>query len=220
MNGQKNHTEDAINNIMIKIAYTCITNNYDTLKPITKEEGWRYICFTDDMNLESKDWEIVLLPRSDKLQRHVKLCPHQYLPKHDISVWVDGNLEIQCSLEDLIRDKNYCLMTHIERDNIYDELNACINRSKDDPKIMRAQVEHYKKEGLPRSGLVASGVMVRKNNKKNNKINEQWWEEVKKWSRRDQLSFPYVAWKNDFKYEVFHFLRGFKKTRHEKNRYN
>ena len=29
---------------------------------------------------------------------------------------------------------------------------------------------------------------------------EDWWLELKYWSKRDQLSFPYVCWKNQFNY--------------------
>jgi len=34
---------------------------------------------------------------------------------------------------------------------------------------------------------------------------EDWWTEIKYGSRRDQLSFDYVAWKNEFEYR---FLEG------------
>ena len=33
------------------------------------------------------------------------------------------------------------------------------------------------------------------------KTMEDWWLELKYWSKRDQLSFPYVCWKNKFKYK-------------------
>ena len=34
---------------------------------------------------------------------------------------------------------------------------------------------------------------------------EDWWTEIKYGSRRDQLSFNYIAWKNNFK---FNYLEG------------
>ena len=42
-------------------------------------------------------------------------------------------------------------------------------------------------------------MLVRKHNEIDViEISEDWWEEVKSGSRRDQLSFNYVAWKNNF----------------------
>ena len=31
---------------------------------------------------------------------------------------------------------------------------------------------------------------------------DEWWNEVKSMSRRDQLSFNYVCWKKDFQYSI------------------
>jgi hypothetical protein len=31
---------------------------------------------------------------------------------------------------------------------------------------------------------------------------EEWWKEIEKFSYRDQISFPYVCWKNDFKPDI------------------
>lgn len=40
---------------------------------------------------------------------------------------------------------------------------------------------------------------------------ENWWEEIKYNSKRDQLSFNYVAWKNSFN---FNYLEGHDRTNH------
>jgi len=43
-------------------------------------------------------------------------------------------------------------------------------------------------------------ILLRKHNDTNViKTMEDWWLEIKHNSRRDQLSFDYVAWKNNFK---------------------
>lgn len=79
------------NNKNKKVIYTCITNNYDTLKPITKKAGWDYICFTDS-NIKSDYWQIKPLPKevetlpANKKQRFVKLNPHLFLPQYDLSI--------------------------------------------------------------------------------------------------------------------------------------
>ena len=45
------------------VVYTCITTGYDKLRLIkTKTPGVKYICFTDDPNMKSSDWEIRPIP--------------------------------------------------------------------------------------------------------------------------------------------------------------
>ena len=66
---------------------------------------------------------------------------------------------------------------------------------------MYNQVKRYMEEGYPQdNGLTTNGIMFR-NHKNPSIINlmEDWWLEIKHNSRRDQLSFDYIAWKNNFK---------------------
>ena len=65
-------------------------------------------------------------------------------------------------------------------------------------------MERYLSEGYPQNnGLAFTCVVVRKHNDSDTiNLMENWWTEIKYGSKRDQLSFDYVAWKNnyDFKY--------------------
>ena len=55
-------------------------------------------------------------------------------------------------------------------------------------------------------------VLFRRHNEKDCiKTMEDWWTEIKHNSKRDQLSFNYVAWKNNFKYN---YLDGDVRTNH------
>ena len=92
------------------VVYTCITNNYDSLKEIKYvEEGVSYICFTDNDKLTSKTWKIVYLDSNlidlnlsfVTQQRFIKLCPHKLdcLKNYDISVWIDANIIINNSIK-------------------------------------------------------------------------------------------------------------------------
>jgi hypothetical protein len=54
----------------------------------------------------------------------------------------------------------------------------------------------YEREGFPKNqGLFSTGFIVRRNNKNVANFNEIWWDEVKNYSARDQLSQVYSAWK-------------------------
>ena len=98
---------DNINNK--KVVYTCITNDYDILnEPKYISLGFDYICFTDNSSLKSDVWQIRPLPKETeglsevKKQRFIKINPHLYLKEYDISIWVDGNVELKGDLNELI----------------------------------------------------------------------------------------------------------------------
>ena len=97
-------------------------------------------------------------------------------------------------------------MAHPERDNVWDEARVCKKLNQDKPEIIDRQMERYKNGGWDGKGMVASTMLIRRNTPENSKVNEMWWKEVETESRRDQLSFNYVTWKLNFKYETFPFL--------------
>ena len=72
---------------------------------------------------------------------------------------------------------------------------------------MHKQVNRYAEENYPQNnGLATNPILLRKHNDpKVIKTMEDWWTEIKYGSKRDQLSFNYVAWKNNFK---FNYLKG------------
>ena len=64
---------------------------------------------------------------------------------------------------------------------------------------------NYVKENFPHKlGLVESNVMIRKHNKNESiELMEKWWNEINKYSHRDQLSFNYLLWKTGIKIKYF-----------------
>ena len=193
-----------------KVVYTCITGGYDSLlEPEFISEGFDYVCFTDDSNIKSDVWQIKPLPEETKdlsqvkKQRFVKINPHLLLKEYDLSIWVDGNVEVKNDLNDFIskkikEDDIICVPTHPQRKCIYDEERVVLAMKKDVKENTQPQIERYKKEGFPKEyGLLQSNILVRRHNNTDCiKLMEDWFEEVKNGSHRDQLSFNYVAWKN------------------------
>ena len=93
------------------VVYTCITGGYDTLtEPEFVSDGFDYVCFTDNVDLNSDVWEIRPLPKETdslsqvKKQRYVKLNPHLLLSDYDISIWVDGNVKINGDLNTFMKE--------------------------------------------------------------------------------------------------------------------
>lgn len=196
------------------VIYTAIIGEYDRLiEPKYIDQNCDYICFTDNKNLTSNIWKIRVIDESEKEKeetktaRKYKILPHRYLKEYKYSVWIDGNFEIVGSVRKYIstylKDADILCIKHPERNCIYEEVQACINLKKDDENIMSNQVDSYFRQGYPEdNGLIVSSILFRKHNKRSMKfLMEQWWEEVSNKSRRDQLSFDYIFWKNKKNYD-------------------
>ena len=193
-----------------KVVYTCITGGYDTLKdPTYVTHDFDYVCFTDNLELKSKVWEIRPLPKETeglsqvKKQRYVKINPHKVLSDYDLSIWIDGNITVKGNMDDFVnkfltKDCSVYVPQHPVRNCTYDEAEAVIRLRKDKKEIVNPQIEAYEKEGFPKDyGLLQSNVLLRKHNDEGCiKLMDTWFSELKDKSHRDQLSFNYAAWKN------------------------
>lgn len=211
----KNHQEDDVIPFMGKgVVYSAITGGYDEVKePEYVNPDLDYILFTDNPNVKSDVWKIRLISKEGELDntrmaRRIKILGHQYLKDYDFSIWVDGKLLIKNDLYDFVlnnrgREPLLCF-NHYKNDCIYQEKESCSILNNDDPDVMNAQIERYRKEGYPEhNGLIESGILVRElKNERVIKLMETWWQEVLHGSKRDQLSFNYACWKNDFVYDT------------------
>ena len=203
---------------MKKVIYTSIIGGYDSLEePKYIPKGYDFICFTDqEINNPNSIWKIKkvlpLYKDSTRTARKYKILPHRFLPEYDLSIWVDGNElvvgDVNKMLEKYLENENMAVYNHMScwdrRDCVYQEAQALFNLGikdstnwKDNPKIISEQMNRYNKEGYPpNNGLIVSGVMFRRHNSPQViKCMEFWWEELKKGSKRDQLSFNYSSWK-------------------------
>ena len=193
-----------------RVIYTCITGDYDFLRePTYISDGFDYVCFTDNTNFKSNVWIIKPLPKEVeglsqiKKQRYVKINPHKVLSEYDLSIWVDGCVSIKGDLNKFIdqnikSDCSIYVPKHPSRDCIYNEATVVIRMKKDNAENVNPQIEKYKNEGFPKKyGLLQSNILLRKHNEADCiKLMEDWFEELKNGSHRDQLSFNYASWKN------------------------
>lgn len=189
--------------------YTAITGDYDNLRdPLFTDENLIYICFTNNRNIKSKVWNVEYINHNGldnvHLARHIKMNPHLYFSEYEMSVWVDAKFQIANDLRQYIaeyqRESGILCFPHFERTCICDEVAACILWTNGINKDMIIQVADYLKEGYPTNyGLYETGCMVRTHNDEFVKrLMNKWENEIMKYSFRDQLSFPYVCWKNGF----------------------
>jgi len=200
--------EETNESILDIVVYTCIVGNYDILKEVVHmEKNIEYICFTDQ-TIESKTWKIKPIPdflksfEPAKIARCMKILPHLFLQEYNISLWVDGSIQILGEIKSFIDEnlKNYfAIPKHPDRVCVYEEADAIIKLNKDSDKIVEKQIAQYKNKKYPQNnGMVQSGIIIRKHNDKRCIIiGELWWKEVRTYSKRDQLSFNYSIWKKN-----------------------
>lgn len=199
--------------------YTCITGDYDNVNELPfKEKGVDYFLFTNNKKITSNSWNVIYINNvanldNVRLARKIKVLGHDLLKKYDITVWIDGASYIRrsvCEFIDKYCDfKKYDLIgfKHRERDCIYDEALECAKVLKDNKDILKKQISIYKKDNYPRhNGLIESTILFRKNKStKLSKTMTMWFNEIKKYSCRDQISFNYVAYKTGLKFNLLDF---------------
>lgn len=211
------------------VIYTAIFGDYEPLlDPKIINENLDYICFTDNPNLESKVWNIKLIPDFiddfhfkdnngneisfldldyTRQARAIKILPHKFLKEYDFSIWVDAGFLI---VGDVIKyvnrytKKDFLCISHSVRHCLYDEAEEVLRLNMDDNDLILKQIEKYKNENYPKNnGLIESGVLFRRHNStKIISTMEDWFDEIINFCKRDQLSFNYVAWKNNLDFDI------------------
>ena len=198
-----------ISEVRKTVIYTCITGNYDFLQePLYTNENIEYIIVTDGEIQSTSLWKkksidsiIGISHLSDAAKnRYVKMHPHVLFPEFEVSVYVDGNIQVVADLipmQIFLRQSPIALHRHSGRGCIYEESLAVLALGKGNEVLITEQMNQYKKQGFPKNfGLFENNVILRRhNNEICIEIMETWWSELLKYECRDQLSFTYVLWK-------------------------
>jgi len=136
--------------------------------------------------------------------KYYKIKSHKIdiLKKYDYIVWIDGSIFLQNNFINNIQsliNKNYQLINfkHSVRNNINDETFVSKKLLKYQNQDLDNQYKTYIEEGFQDNfGLFENTIIIRKNNKKINKLFDDWWIHNLKYSYQDQISYPFVLWKN------------------------
>uniref|UniRef100_A0A0E0FT50 TOD1/MUCI70 glycosyltransferase-like domain-containing protein n=1 Tax=Oryza nivara TaxID=4536 RepID=A0A0E0FT50_ORYNI len=137
-----------------------------------------------------------------------KMLTHRLFPEARYSIWVDSKYQFRRDpigvLEALLWRTNstFAISEHGARSNIYDEGKAIVQKHKATPEEVEVQLTQYRKDGMPDEkrlhGLKAlseASVIVRELAPVTNHFMCAWFNEVVRFTSRDQLSFPYVLWR-------------------------
>lgn len=192
------------------VIYTVQFGNYDNLyDPLYVNDNVDYYVLTDSEHINSNVWKkknvIEYIKKNNLLTslecaRFFKTHPHLLFPEYDVSIFVDANIQIVSDVTPLISLlNNNFIAVHKQpgRNCIYQEATEIVIQKKAKYKDVMNQVGFYKNEGFPKGfGLFQTNVLIRLHNDINCiKVMEDWWHEMTKFTKRDQLSFTYVFWK-------------------------
>ena len=231
-----NNKNQSMNTILKlkKVVYSVILGNYDKIKTINIQNGYDYFLFSDVYNNISikTNWTILPIPEDVKnlnvtkvkKQRFIKLHPHLYFKNYDLSIYIDATFAITGDLNEFLlrtlSSKFYIYsFEHPYRNNIIEETFAVVRSKKEKNETTKIIRERYNREKFPdNSGLIESCLIIRKHNEKNCiNVMENWFEEIKTYSHRDQLSFNYIIWKKKYRIKYINkifALQYFKQYKH------
>ena len=202
-----------------RVVYTSIFGDYDE-KQEQRVSGWDCKCF-DETN------SVKIYSDNNRNAKKFKVLPHRYFGiDYEYSIFIDGNMKVVGNIDELIdkylSDANVAFYSHNHntldaRNCPYEEAKTILSLGeknmkitpergilnyKDNPYIIKKQMDRYSHEGFPtNNGLITGMVILRRHNESDcMRVMEDWWTEIKYGSKRDQLSFNYVAWKNNLKF--------------------
>lgn len=190
-----------------RLVYTVILGGYDVLfDVVNRTENIDFICVTDNPELKSDTWEIEYIGKvSDPvyINRCYKFFPHKYFP-HSESIYVDGNITVLGDLNEIFEKymakSDIAISKHPFRKCIYDEAVVCLLIGKVTEVQVTEQMEKYSYLNFPKNyGLFENNVIIRKHSRDIALLMEDWWTEFNLHTKRDQLSFCFVLWKNSMK---------------------
>lgn len=204
-----------------KIAvYTSVFGNYDKIQdPLYISEYCDYYAITDQKlsnNSVWKKYDDSRIPGFANLDnyhkaKYCKMFPHILFPDYDYSIWIDGNILIVADLYPLVdrMTNSYIAMFNNPIHNcIYTEKKFVIYYDYVKNSDITNQINTYKSEGMPAHfGMRECSIIVRQHsNIACQKLMNEWWIQVNKFTMRDQISLPYVIWKNNMTIEDIQLL--------------
>lgn len=193
--------------------YSALYGRYEHPKRIPADLGIPAIMFTDQeetaAEAEAAGWQPFVVkhhyesPNGDPsivvpmLNHKVwKTHPSLALPDTDISIWIDGSMEIvvpnfmELCLTALGEDDWAC-MPHPARTCIYPEADysATLTWRYDAPSL-HAQARFYSGFHPANWGLIATGFNVRRHTEDVIQLGREWWTEILRYNHQDQISLP------------------------------
>jgi hypothetical protein len=190
-----------------RAVYRGLLGGYEELRevPIAHQTDIAFICITDDPDLKSDTWTIVVQePRIPadltRSSRALKILGHPCLDDYEQTLWLDNTVELKRPPDELfdtwLQDADVAAPSHSFRRSVLGEAEAVIDAGIDDYTRVYEQMTHYLRvfPQFVEENPHWTGMLARRHGAATSAM-QTWWEHVLRYSRRDQLSFtPAMLW--------------------------
>lgn len=192
------------------LALTTNIGNYDNLSdPKIGYDNTDYIAVVDKINENSnlKIWKQKLNSSFSSIDNYknrrdakvYKVLSTLLFNDYEYIIWMDANHNLDINPEDLLSkygDADLYIFQHPHRNCLYDEMNEVIKGRLDSEELINRQKDFYLKEKMPsKFGLPEMTCFIKKNTHGIKSLEFMWWEQICKYSSRDQCSISYCLWK-------------------------
>jgi hypothetical protein len=194
----------------MRVAAICaIYGGFDLIPPVP--EGVDDAVLITDVPVRS-GWRNVVEPSGDhpRLAAKRPRCRPDLYTDCEASLWMDGSVHI---LDDrflrLVRQRldqhEIVLWDHPEdRDCFLEEARHCHDWPKYRDGPLLEQAAHYLAEGMPEHfGLWATTCIARRHTDRMRALGDAWLEEMYRWTIQDQVSLPYLLWREGIRPGTF-----------------
>lgn len=178
--------------------------------------------FTDNIKNAAEGWRTMYMPCPKDVHPRLqakwfKMFPHKLFPEYEYSLWIDAGWKwtgdqivahtFQQFFPSYLKENALCFLPHRRNKNLQEELYETMGLEKYVGLPAPSQVASYYADGYKdENGIIEGTMILRKHNHPDAvRFNEAWWCENKKWTYCDQLSAPYVLWKEKIDFSLFPF---------------
>lgn len=205
--GGKDNLQDQIN-IFPNCDYIALVDSHQNVNNWEQHQSFDFSCID---RYQSR--------RNSKLY---KILSSWVFNQYEYIVWLDATQHLKFNPQELI-DKHgefdYLLFKHNDRNCIYDEIDIVKQLNLDIHNTLNQQYEYYKSQNMPSNyGLYEMGFHIKKVNEKTMNVDIMWFEQISKFSSRDQISFPFCLWKMRDKIKT-KYVGEYENTPHRRQNY-
>ncbi|AUF82224.1 DUF616 domain-containing protein [Tetraselmis virus 1] len=201
-----------------KVLYTALIGDYDPLMGIQDgNSDWKFVMYTDldidfaHLTPEQKRWEfrkadVTVGDTPRHVNRWYKLHPHLLFPDFEHSIYIDSRFGVKdlSYIDEKInkyseKDHVLAIAPHYGCSCIYREAITALRNGYDTKENIQKIIEVLKDHKYPENnGMFLNNIIYRRHNDpKMVALMEDWWEYIKNYTFRDQLSLNLLLWKNN-----------------------
>ncbi|MBA87554.1 MAG: hypothetical protein CMB29_05790 [Euryarchaeota archaeon] len=202
----------------MKVAiYRVLIDDYDySIEDPFLDKNYDYYLFTNQRTNKFKNYKKIFIKDNElnpSLQnRKLKIIIPEILLSYDVVIYLDNNIKICAPINKILKkfyfsDCEIGFCKHPYGHTLTDEINSCINFNQSKKEDLFREISYYKKNNISaKEVLTDNSFLIRRINtllEKN--YSSEWFEYVKNFSGRDQISLPFIRSKFKLKEMLFDF---------------